>query len=49
MTRAIIRRALDEGLVTSSSEKGPLCIAFPHKVVDSRFPMFVADLPVAGG
>jgi Fic family protein len=47
-SRAIIRRALDEGLVSSSSEKGPLRIAFPNKVVDSYFPMLFTDLPVDG-
>jgi Fic family protein len=46
--RSIIRRALDEGLVSSSSEKGPLCIAFPNKVVDSYFPLLFTDLPVDG-
>jgi hypothetical protein len=47
-SRVIIRRALDEGLVSSSSEKGPLRIAFPNKVVDSYFPMLFTDLPVDG-
>jgi hypothetical protein len=44
--RAIIRRALDEGLACSSSEKGPLSIAFPHKVLDAWFPQLFTDLPV---
>jgi Fic family protein len=44
--RAIIRRALDEGLVGTSSEKGPLRIAFPNKVVDAYFPQLFTDLPV---
>ena len=47
-SRVIIRRALDEGLVSSSSEKGLLRIAFPNKVVDSYFPMLFTDLPVDG-
>jgi len=45
-SRLIIRRALDEGLVGSSSEKGPLRIAFPNKVVDSYFPQLFTGLPV---
>jgi Fic family protein len=45
-SRVIIRRALDEGLVASSSEKGPLRIAFPSQVVDSYFPQLFTDLPV---
>jgi Fic family protein len=44
--RAVIRRALDEGFVISPSEKGPLCLAFPHKVLDSWFPQLFIDLPV---
>jgi hypothetical protein len=44
----IIRRALDEGLVSSSSEKGPLRIAFPQKVLDAWFPKLFTDLPVDG-
>lgn len=47
-SRAIIRRALGESLVSSPSEKGPLRIAFPNKVVDSYFPMLFTDLPVDG-
>jgi Fic family protein len=43
-SRVIIRRALDEGLVGSSSAKGPLRIAFPIKVVDSYFPQLFTDL-----
>lgn len=43
--RVIIRRALDEELVRSSSEKGPLSIAFPHKVLDAWFPQLFTDLP----
>jgi len=48
-SRVIIRRALDEGLICSSSEKGPLRIAFPYKVVDSCFPLLFTDLPVDHG
>jgi len=44
--RVIIRRALDEELVCSSSEKGPLRIAFPHQVLDAWFPQLFTDLPV---
>jgi len=44
--RAIIRRALDEELVRSPSEKGPLHIAFPHKILDAWFPQLFTDLPV---
>jgi hypothetical protein len=44
--RAIIRCALDEGLACSSTEKGPLRIAFPHKVLDVWFPQLFTDLPV---
>lgn len=48
-SRVVIRRALDEGLVSSSSEKGPLRIAFPNHVVESYFPLLFTDLPVTGG
>jgi len=44
--RVVIRRALDEGLASSPSEKGPLRIAFPHQVLDAWFPQLVTDLPV---
>lgn len=44
--RAIIRRALAEGLASSPSEKGPLRIAFPHHVLDAWFPQLFTDLPV---
>ena len=46
LTVEIIRRALDEELVSSPSEKGPLRIAFPHKVLDTWFPQLFTDLPV---
>ncbi len=48
-SRGGIRRALDEGLVTSSSEKSPLRIAFPNQVVESYFSLLFTDLPVDGG
>lgn len=44
--RAVIRRALDEGLASSPSEKGRLRIAFPHKVLDVWFPQLFTDLPL---
>ncbi|MCF6312662.1 MAG: hypothetical protein L3J39_09455 [Verrucomicrobiales bacterium] len=44
-TREVIRKALDEGLVVSDTEKGALRIAFPSKVVESYFPHLFADLP----
>lgn len=47
-TREIIRKALDEGLACSTTEKSPLRIAFPDKVVESYFPQLFTDLPVGG-
>ena len=47
--RVIIRRALDEGLVCSPSEKGPLRLAFPHHVLDAWFPQLFIDLAVERG
>lgn len=44
--RVIIRHSLEEELVRSSSEKGPLRLAFPHKVLDAWFPQLFIDLPV---
>lgn len=44
--REVIRKALDEGLVISETEKGALRIAFPSKVAESYFPQLFADLPV---
>ena len=44
--RVVIRRALAEELVCSSSEKGPLRIAFRHRVLDAWFPQLFTDLPV---
>jgi len=43
-TRDVIRAALAEELVATSSEKGPLRIAFPNKVVESYFPQLFQDL-----
>lgn len=45
-SREVIRKALDEGLVRSTSEKTPLRIAFPNKVVEYYFPQLFTDLPV---
>lgn len=45
-SREVIRKALDEGLVRSTSEKTPLRIAFPSKVVEFYFPHLYTDLPV---
>jgi Fic family protein len=45
-TREVIRKALEEGLVLTSSEKGPLRIAFPNKVVEYYFPLLFTDQPV---
>lgn len=44
-TRTVIRTALREGLIKSPSEKGPLHIAFPSKVVETYFPKLFTDLP----
>ena len=45
-TREVIRKALDEELVSTPSPKGRLRIAFPNKLVDSYFPQLFTDLPV---
>jgi Fic family protein len=45
-SRDVIRKALGEGLVSSKSEKSPLKIAFPSKVVEFYFPLLFTDLPV---
>lgn len=45
-TREVIRKALDEKLVSTPSPKGRLKVAFPNKVVDSYFPQLFTDLPV---
>lgn len=44
--RDVIRFAIREGLVTSESEKRPLRITFPDKVVEYYFPGLFTDLPV---
>jgi Fic family protein len=46
-SRDVIRHALKDGLVTSVSEKGPLRIGFPDKVVEFYFPRLFTDLPVS--
>jgi Fic family protein len=46
MSREIVRKALDENLVYSDSEKRPLKIAFPSKVVEYYLPSLFTDLPV---
>ncbi|GAA5120406.1 Fic family protein [Luteolibacter yonseiensis] len=47
-SREVIRKALDEGLAYSTTEKGPLRIAFPSKVAEYYFPLLFSDLPVGG-
>ena len=44
--RDVIRQAVREELVASDSEKRPLRIAFPDKVVEYYFPGLFTDLPV---
>lgn len=43
--REVIRKALDERLISTSSEKGPLRIHFPSQVLESYFPLLFTDLP----
>lgn len=43
--REVIRKAADEGLVGSYTEKGPLRVSFPNKVVEYYFPNLFTDLP----
>ncbi len=43
--REVIRKALDERLITTSSEKGSLKIHFPSEVLESYFPLLFTDLP----
>lgn len=45
-SRDVIRKALQDGLVTSPTPKGPLRIAFPTKVAEYYFPNLFSDLPV---
>jgi Fic family protein len=47
--RLVTRLALDEGLVTAPTPKGPLQIAFPSKVLDAYFPRLFLDLPLDEG
>lgn len=44
-SREVIRKALDERLISTSSEKGPLNIHFPSQVLESYFPLLFTDLP----
>jgi len=44
-SREVIRKALDENLISTSSEKGPLKIHFPSEVLESYFPLLFTDLP----
>ena len=43
--RQVTGLALKEGLLRTTSVKGPLFIAFPAKVLDSYFPRLFLDLP----
>jgi hypothetical protein len=45
-TREVIKKALEEELVSTPSPKGRLRIAFPNKVANNYFPQLFADLPV---
>lgn len=44
--REVIRAGLSDGIISTSSERGPIKIAFPNKVVEYYFPLLFADLPV---
>jgi Fic family protein len=44
--REIIRLSLKEQLLDSPSEKGPLCLVFSSKTLESYFPKLFQDLPV---
>jgi len=44
--RLVTRLALDEGLGTAPTPKGPLRIALPSKVLDAYFPRLFLDLPL---
>jgi len=44
-SRQVIALGLEKGLLQTSSPKGPLCIAFPAKVLDAYFPRLFLDLP----
>jgi len=43
-SREVVRKALGEGLVASHTEKGPLRIVFPNKVVKDYFPQLFTNL-----
>ena len=43
-SREVIRRAISEGLVASHTEKGPIRIVFPNKVIESYFPQLFTNL-----
>jgi hypothetical protein len=43
--RQIIRLALDEGLLDSPSEKGPLSLVFSSATLESYFPKLYQDVP----
>ena len=44
-SREVIRKALDEKLISTSSEKGPLKIHFPSEALESYFPHLFTDIP----
>ena len=44
--RGVIRLALQEELLNSPSEKGPLSLVFSSKTLESYFPKLYQDLPV---
>lgn len=44
--RGLIHLLVDEGLMTSSTPKGPLRLVFDSKVLESYFPKLYQDLPV---
>ena len=46
--RKVIGSALEDELIATRSEKGPIRIYFPEKVVESYFPRLFTDLPVGG-
>jgi len=43
-SREVIRKAKSEGFIASRTEKGPIRIVFPNKVIESYFPQLFADL-----
>jgi hypothetical protein len=44
--RKIARLALAEGLLDSTTPKGPLSLVFSSKTLEGYFPKLVQDLPV---